>query len=129
MSDQTLQGVVAPPTAPPTAKSFSTYLPSDVPTFDINGRVFRCRPIVPGATLLDFLSKIDNKNPTHMAGAITNLLDAAILPEDKAAWDEFIRDPANAVTLTVLAEVAGFVADKLAGVDPTLSPGGPSSTG
>lgn len=99
-------------------KSFTTYTPTEGSSFDLNGITFRLRPSVPGDVLLDFIAGADQENSAAMAGLIRQLMDAALLPEEKDRWYAYIRDPNNNVTLATLAEVAGFVSERMSG-NPT----------
>lgn len=112
------------------SKSFSTRPASVDEAFDINGTAFRLSASVPGDVLLDFLGSADDENPAGMALALRGLLDSAVHPDDLDRFKKFIRDPENNVSLDVLAEVAGYAAEKLAGSsDPTPQPGGLPSPG
>jgi hypothetical protein len=56
-----------------------------------------------------------------MAKAVNDILDAAIHPDDKAAFDAFVDDPNNGVTLDMLSEISGYLAESFAGKDrPTV---------
>jgi hypothetical protein len=111
-------------------KTFTTYAPTEEVYFEINGTRFNCVPVVPGDVLLDFLSNADEEHPNLMAGALRNLIDAAIKPEELEKFHSFIRDPKNFVSMDVLAEIAGYLADKLSGAgDPTRQPAAQSSAG
>lgn len=99
-------------------KSFTTYAPTDGATFQINGRTFNLRPAVPGDVLLDFMASLSAEDASKTAGALRELMQLALAEGQYPAWESFIRDPANNVTLNVLVDIAGFVAECLSG-NPT----------
>lgn len=108
-------------------KSFTTYAPTEIPEIELNGEVFKMNASIPGDILLDFISGADTEDPRSMAVTVRTLLDAAILEEERERWHAYIRDPANNVSLDVLAEIAGYASEVLSG-NPQ-SPSQPSTTG
>lgn len=96
-------------------RSFTTRPAEVTEAFDINGKAFRLVASLPGDVLLDFLSQADEENPSTMAAALRSLFAAAVHPDDYESFSAFIRDPENNVTLDVLAEIAGYIAEKLSG--------------
>ena len=110
-------------------KTFTTYQPTEQVEFDINDQTFHCVPMLPGATLLDFMSAADPDHPNEMAKAVRTLLKQAVVEEEREAFEAFITDPANAVSVDILSEIAGYVADKLSGVDPSRRQATPSLPG
>lgn len=109
-------------------KSFKTYTPTEGSSFDINGQVFHLNPVVPGDVLLDFLEGAEGEDTAKMAKVIRDLMQAAIVPQEYESWKAFIRNPANNVTLSMLAEIAGYVTERLSG-NPTDAPSMPFMTG
>ncbi len=101
-------------------KTFTGYAPTEISEIEVNGRVFQLNPSVPGDVLLDFLSKADSEDPASMAGTLRSLLDQAINLAQLDEWHAFIRDPAQGITLELLAEIAGYVTEVVSG------PGNPS---
>lgn len=108
-------------------KSFKTYKPETGASFDVNGTEFHLRPSVPGDVLLDFLVEADSDKPAQLAKTIRDLMQAAIVEDELAAWHAFIRDEDNAVDLATLSEIAGYVAEQMSGNDrqPQPVPYGP----
>jgi len=102
-------------------KTFSAYVPTEPVEFNIGDEHFNCVGMLPGVALLDFMSSAGGgeENPAQMAAAVMGLLRQAIAPEDLERFEAYISDPANGVSVSVLSEIAGYVADKLSGVDPT----------
>lgn len=98
-------------------KSFTALQPAEAPEIEINGEVFHLRPAIPGDVLLDFLSEADTEDPAALSKTVRNLMQAAIAPEDIERWTAFIRDPDNNVTLNLLSEIAGYMAEALSGND------------
>lgn len=105
-------------------KSFTTYNgqvrePIEI---EINGRVFACRPMIPGAVILDFMGGIDESAPATMVNALRVLFKEAIVEDQYEAWEEFTRDPENNVDLDLLSEIAGYLAEVYTN-RPTNQPG------
>lgn len=101
-------------------KTFTTYHPTEDNTiefddFEGNHRVFKLAPSLPGTMVLDFMAVSDSEDPVKMAAAINSVLDIAVVPEDKDAWETFAADPRNGVTVEVLSEVVGHVVAVLSG--------------
>lgn len=107
------------------SKSFTSRRPTEGASFDINGKVFRLKPSVPGVVMLDFIVGADSENPAQMARTITGLYEAAIIPEDLEAFKEYIANPDNDVDLNMLSEIAGFISEKLSGNGQEPAPYGP----
>lgn len=106
-------------------KSFQTAAPREIQEFDINGEVFRLNPAIPGAVLLDFIADADEEDSAKMATTIREFLSTAVLTEDQERFWKFVRDPGNNVSLSVLAEVAGYVAEAMSGNDQSPGTSGP----
>lgn len=102
-----------------TTKKFTTYQPTESVDFEINDQHFDCVPMLPGTKLLAFMSKTDKDRPHEMAQAVLDLLHDAVVADQRERFHTYVDDPANAVSMDVLSELAGYVADKLSGVDPT----------
>lgn len=103
-------------------KVFTSYAPTELNEIEVNGTVFNVKASVPGDVLLDFLANSNADDTSAMAGTLRNLLDEAIVPEQLDAWHAFIRDPANGVSLNLLAEIAGYVAEVLSGAGNDSAP-------
>lgn len=99
-------------------KSFTSLEPVAGAEFDVNGVVFHLRPSIPGEVLLDFLAGADDENPASLAKTVRALIEAAVIPEDYERFQAFVRNPDNNVTLGMLSEIAGFMAESLSGNDP-----------
>jgi hypothetical protein len=97
-------------------KSFKGYVPIEKPSFELESPdgtrklTIQCVAFMPGSQFLDFMSGI-GEDVTALAKAVNDLLHAAV---DPANWDEFkafIDDPANGISLELLAEVAGYLGE------------------
>jgi len=97
------------------SKSFTGYQKTDDIEFDVNGTTFRCIPMLPGVTLLEFTSTLDEGNPSAMASSVIKLLDTAIVAEQHEEWHAFASDPANGVTMDLLGEIAGYLVEEYVG--------------
>jgi hypothetical protein len=78
-------------------------------------RSFKLNPSIPGKLILDFMFVSGTDDSNELAKAINTVLDNAIVDEDKEAWNEFISEPKNGVTITVLSEIVGYVTSTLSG--------------
>ena len=104
-------------------KSITTYQPTETHSIEFpDGTEFPLEPSVPGAVLLDFIGNADDENPAAMANTVKALLDEAIAEESREAFNAYIRDKKNNVTLETLAEIAGFAAEVLSGGNPQQRP-------
>lgn len=106
-------------------KSFKGYEPIEAPSFQLespdgqNSLVVRCTPFLPGSRFLDFLKLVDGENPGRLAGALDEIFNAAVVPEQYDEFRAFIADPHNGVTLELLGEISGYLAEQYSG-RPTL---------
>lgn len=98
-------------------RSFKAIAPAQGSTFDINGTVFHLKPAVPGQVIIDFLAAADDEDSAAMAKLINDLLEVALDPDDLDRFKVFVNDESNAVSLSLLAEIAGYVAEELSGND------------
>lgn len=101
-------------------KSFTTYTPEEDQFIELSSpegesHTFKLNPSIPGKIILDFMFVSGTEDTTELAKAINTVLDSAIVDEDKEAWDTFITNPKNGVTITVLSEVVGHVTSVLSG--------------
>ena len=111
-------------------KSFSTFTgsPRKEPfPIEINGATWQFNPSLPGALLLDFTAQADEDHPNRMAQAISDLLNFAIVAEEKEAFNAWLRDPANDVSMDLLGEIAGYLTEVY--TQTPLLPGGSSPAG
>lgn len=102
------------------SKSFSTYKPEEdqfIELDDFNGETqsFKLNPSLPGVVILDFMFVSATDDSGRLSQAIKNVLDNAIVDEDKERWNEFIAEPKNGVTINVLSEVVGYITSVLSG--------------
>jgi hypothetical protein len=115
------------------AKTFKGYVPIEKPSFDLespdgqNKITIHCIGMLPGSHFLDFMSSISESRPSEMAESIEKLLRTAIQPEDWGVFRSFIDDPANGISMDMLAEITGYLGEMYA-KRPTKSPE-PSSDG
>lgn len=110
------------------AKTFKGYTPIEAPSFDLESPDgerklhVTCTPTIPGSKFLDFMSSVDGEDPSKLAGAVTDILKAAIPAHE---WDEFIGwidDPNNGIGLTQLSEICGYLAEQYSGRPTQPSP-------
>lgn len=101
-------------------KSFTTYKPTEdnFIEFDDHAGVhhqFKLNPSLPGKVILDFMFVSGTDDSSKLAKAINDVLDKAIVDEDKEAWEAYANEPKNGVTINVLSEVVGHVTSVLSG--------------
>lgn len=101
-------------------KSFTTYKPDEDQSISLddhegNTHTFRLNPSLPGVVILDFMFVSGSNDSSALAKAISTVLDKAIVAEEKEAWEAFIGDPRNGVTISVLSEVVGHITSVLSG--------------
>ncbi len=101
-------------------KTFTTYQPTEdqfIELADNEGvtHSFKLNPSLPGKVILDFMFVSGTDNANALAKAIQDVLDKAIVEEDKEAWAAFNEDPKNGVTVSVLSEIVGHITSVLSG--------------
>jgi len=101
--------------------------PLETIEIEVNGEVFNVNQRIPGPVMLSFLAGADETRGDKMAQSLQQFLKVAIEPGDRERWEKFINDPNNNVTLDILAEVAGFLVESLAGGGEAARPTPPSS--
>lgn len=104
-------------------KVFTTYKPSEeqaieLPDIDGNPHTFKLNPALPGRVILDFMFVSGSNDSSALSKAIQDVLDKAIVDEDKEAWVAFSDNPRNGVTISVLSEVVGHITSVLSGNPP-----------
>ena len=103
-------------------KTFTTYQPTEdnfIELPDPAGELhtFKLNPALPGKIILDFMFVSGTDDSSKLSKAIQDVLEAAIVEEDKAAWEEFTGNPKNGVTINVLSEIVGHITSVLSGND------------
>jgi hypothetical protein len=97
-------------------KSFGTP-DKPVPPLEIEvlGQTFQVDTQIPGTVLLNFMASTDQENPAKTATALRSFLERVIKSEDRERWIAFIDSPEAGVTMDILAEVAGYLAEEIGG--------------
>lgn len=111
-------------------KRFNTHSESgtdDVVILDINDQEFKCKSRIPGIVLMSWVSKIDMDDPAAAAGAVEEMLKAAIEDHEWDRFYEYISDPVNDVDLKTLSRMTGWLVEQYTG-NPT-PPSSDSSDG
>lgn len=101
-------------------KVFTSYRPEEEHSISLEDsegvtHTFRLNPSLPGRLILDFMFVSGTDDTGQLAKAINTVLDKAVVDEDKEAWNAFIDEPKNGVTISVLSEVVGHVVSVLSG--------------
>lgn len=115
-------------------KNFSTKKQGtdDVVVLDVNegepnAKSFPCNSRIPGMVLVDFISMMDEDDPSSMGRGLSAFFDAAIQENHVEAFKTYTRDPKNQVEVEDLAEMAGWLAEQYAGGNPTVLSQGSSA--
>jgi hypothetical protein len=103
-------------------KSFTTYHPDEEEFIEMDDHAgetqrFKLNPSIPGTLILDFMFVSGTEDSSKLAEAIHSVLDAAVVEEEQERWKEFVNDPKNGVTISVLSEIVGHVTAVLSGND------------
>ena len=104
-----------------TKRSFKGYSPSEETSIELESpdgaRKIEVRtvPVVPGSVVLDFMSETSEDDPGTLAAAVMKMLQVSILPEDWDRFRDFIDDSNNGITLEILSEIAGYLAEAFSG--------------
>lgn len=101
-------------------KTFHTYKPTEEQFIELDDpegtlHKFKLTPSLPGTLILDFMFVSGSDDSSKLSEAIKNVIDNAIVEEDKEAWKQFSGDPKNGVTISVLSELVGYVTSVLSG--------------
>lgn len=96
-------------------KSFKTKKKSTEPvTFDLEDKEFTAVPSKPGALILDFIADADSNDGGRAAGALVSFIVDSLIEEDKARFNELIRDPKISVEIETLAEICEYLVGEYA---------------
>lgn len=96
-------------------KSFQSASPRALEEFDINGEVFHFNPNLPGQVLVEFMAEMESDDPSSLAKVVTRLFEAAIVPDDQERFFAFTRSVENNVSLEMLSEICGYIAEASSG--------------
>jgi len=112
------------------AKSFKGYVPAQSVEFELESPdgsrkvTIHCKSSLPGSKFLDFMGQAQNNEDFGgLARAVKEILNAAIIDADQAAFWEFCDDAENGIGVNELAEMAGWITEQFAGDRPTLPSG------
>jgi predicted RNase H-related nuclease YkuK (DUF458 family) len=101
-------------------KTFTGFRPAEDQFIEIddhegNTQSFKLNGSLPGKTILNFMFVSSTDESGRLAKAIEDVLDKAIIAEDKERWNAFIEDERNGITISVLSEIVGHVTSVLSG--------------
>lgn len=102
-------------------KSFKGYEPIEAPRFELESPDGKrklevvCKGAIPGSKFLDFLSKTKEEDPSTLAVAMFEILQAAVREDQWDDFKAFIDEPENGISVELLAEVAGYLSELYAG--------------
>jgi hypothetical protein len=100
-------------------------------SFALLGETFNCKPILPGATLVEIISAIDGSTGSG-GDAVTETFRAALTPADVDRFYALLKDEDYVVSLQTLVDILQWLVEQY-GQRPTLRSGsssdGASTTG
>lgn len=79
--------------------------------FRIDGQTFRCKPALPGATLLAFVSDADSGSGGRASGAIPRLFSVAMDEPEYERFQTFVTREDRIVPLELLAEISAWLVE------------------
>jgi hypothetical protein len=107
-------------------KTFKGFVPSEAITFTLESPdgarqiTLRCKPSVPGAKFLEFMSRAENETDFGaMASAVRDIINEALTDDSQAEFWEFADTPENGISLDILSEIAGWLSETFVGNRPT----------
>jgi hypothetical protein len=114
----------------PRSKSFSSLnvAAPEALEFDLNGHIWHCSPMVPGAALLDFAAELNAEDPKAMATAVWKFFDLALSEQEQEQFKTFVRDPEQRVDISTLMSIAEWLMEQFMGEVP-LAQAVPSTAG
>jgi hypothetical protein len=109
------------------AKTFKGFVPSEAITFSLESPdgartvTFRCKPNVPGSKFLEYMSRAESEQDFGaMAKAVRDIIDTALTEESAKDFWDFVDTPENGISLEILSEISGWLAQSFSGNRPTV---------
>lgn len=106
---------------------------SDEPiTFQLYGQMFRCRPAMQGAVLIQFIAESSADDPSASARAVLKFFDQAIVESDHEQWHSITESADTIVPMETLSEIMDWLVEKYSSrptEPPSASPPGDTTTG
>ena len=99
------------------SRTFKGYVPIEAPEFELEDPAgtrkltVKCVGMLPGTRFLDFLASTGSNNPQELGDAVYGLFKAAIRPEMYESFKSFVDEPANGISIDLLAEIAGHLGE------------------
>lgn len=111
-------------------KSFKGYLPPKAIEFELASPdgtrtlTVHCKPTIPGSKFLDFMAQAtDAGDFAGLSRAVKDVLNAAVVVDEQAAFWAFCDEPDNGIDISTLSEIAGYLSEQFAGERPTAPSG------
>jgi hypothetical protein len=80
--------------------------------FDLNDQVFKCRPAIQGATLLDFVSRADGDSGGAAAGALYGFFKDAMEEPEYERFSEYLKSPELIIDMELIGEIAAWLVEQ-----------------
>jgi len=107
-------------------KTFKGFTPPEAVAFELQSPdgsrtvTFRCKGNVAGSKFLELMGKADSvEDFPAMAKAVRQIIDQALTEESAKEFWAFCDDDANGVSIEMLSEISGWLAQEFAGNRPT----------
>lgn len=90
-------------------------------TFDLAGETFHCVSALPAGLVTDFLSAATDDNVGVQAGALLDILKAAVVDADLPRFERLVRSKDKPIPLETLGQLVEWLVGELSGY-PTVPP-------
>jgi hypothetical protein len=109
------------------AKTFKGFVPDETIHFDLESpdgsrkATFYCKAHVPGSKFLSYMETAEGEQDFGaMARATRDIINTALTVESANEFWAFADYPDNGISLEILAEISGYLAESFAGNRPTV---------
>ncbi len=90
-------------------------------TFKLDGELFTCFSVLPGASMLEFVGDIDSDSGGRASASIMRLFEASMETEEFERFRAFVKRPNRVTPIDMLAEISTWLVEVYAD-RPTLLP-------
>lgn len=103
-------------------KDFSEPRPDKGPTFTVDGDVFECVPVLPGATIAAMARLSNTTDPAKQLSEIADVLEMTLVPASAELFASRWKDTERPITMAQVAEIVKWVMTEYSGGRPTSAP-------
>lgn len=96
-------------------KSFTSKAPVENYEIEVNGKVFKLNPALPGYAILGYITNASSGDGGLASAALKDVFKAAIISDQFAEWETFVSDPANNIGLSEIRDIAEYIIETLSG--------------